>query len=482
MKDKTLKLVFIVTLLAILPAFAGAATLFHTTYPYGSQAPDDSTLVTKYNTWYGWFATTSGANGYRRVQYPEGLTCAGGGATASEGIGYGMLLAIWFGDQTFFNEMWNYKNTVSPRTGLMAWCVNSQGVVFDPNSATDADVDIAMALILAHRRWGSAGAYNYSSLATTEVNKVAANDVCGSDYRLYPGNYCSCTSNDNTYPSYFTPAWYREFGIQTGNTTFWNNVVTKTWTMLGLCKNATTGLAGEQCRYDGASLGQNDGYNSARIPWRYAQDYVWNGDANALAQITLTANWFTGKATSAAAVYQTNGTVVDATHNGMRVGSVLPAMMVPGKSTERGLWYTEASSVFNDSGHFYNASLALLGLILTSGNCPRMFGTPQPTATPQQGDLFDDCEDGDNQNLWGGFWYTYYDRFVPNQGQSYVVPWPVSQFTSVGRVPTPFYMQAPGLGATGVSALYAARMTGYTATNFTYGFIGMGSGTNQNSG
>jgi endo-1,4-beta-D-glucanase Y len=467
-----------------IPSAKGALATFHTTYSYGAQIADDPTLIAKYNQWVSWFVTSNGAGGYRRVQYIEGVGGQGNG-TASEGIGYGMLLAVYFNDQSLFNDLWNYKVNHSPSKGLMAWLVSSSGSVVDPNSASDADFDIAMSLILASRRWGNTGTFNYNSLATIEVNKLSSSDIDGTDFHVFPGDYCSHSNPVNTYPSYFTPAWYREFGIQTGNTTFWDNVTTKCLTMLAAgCRNGSTGLATEQCSATGGAVGSTDEYNSARIPWRYSLDYIWNGTPagnSSLPQVTLDAAFFAGKATSVGAKYNiTGGAPFDTTHNGMRVGPAGTSMMITGHTADLTAFYTEASSVFNDSSHFYNATLALLALLQESGNMPRIFGAPQPTATPLAGDLFDDCEDGDNVNNFGGYWYTYDD--ASNAGDSLIVPWTDSRWAKVNKTPTPFYMQAPGYPSSVHGTLYAARMTGVVTTTYTYGFIGMGSGTNADSG
>ena len=82
--------------------------------------------------------------------------------------------------------------------------------------------------------------------------------------------------------------------------------------------------------------------------------------------------------------------------------------------------------------------------------------------------LFDDCDDNDNVNAWAGYWFTYDDRAVPNNGVSVVFPRNGDTFTMsyVG----PDY---PG------DNLYAARMWGqviYPGSGFQYPLVGMGSG------
>jgi endo-1,4-beta-D-glucanase Y len=478
------KLLMIAAVIAlIVPVAHGAIMTFQTTYGNGIQQADDPTLVSKYNQWVSWFVTTNGAGGYRRVHYVEGVGGQGDG-TASEGIGYGLVLAVYFNDQTLFNDLWNYKVNHSPNKAMMGWLINSGGGVQDSNSATDGDSDIAMALILANRRWGSAGTFNYNSLATQEVQKVGSNDVDPVDFHIFPGDYCSHASNDNTYPSYFTPAWYTEFGAQTGNATMWASVLSKAYTMLAACRNGSTGLAPEECTAGGSAAGTQDSYNSERIPFRYSLDYLWNGNANnSLTQINLDNAFFAGKATTVGATYNiTGGNPTDTTHNGSRVGPVGTSFMVAGHTGDLTAYYTEASSAFNDGSHFYNSTLALLSLLEMSGNMPRYFGPQPPTPTPKPGDIFDECEDGDNVNDWGGYWYTYDDSASPNLGNSLVVPWTDAHWAKVVKTPTPFYMMAPGYPGSGYGTVFGARMTGNVTTTYQYGFVGMGSGMNPDSG
>ncbi len=96
---------------------------------------------------------------------------------------------------------------------------------------------------------------------------------------------------------------------------------------------------------------------------------------------------------------------------------------------------------------------------------PTYTWTNTPEANPG---LVDDMEDGDNQNNWGGYWYTFDD--LGSSGSSYVVPWSDARWNASGQTPQPFYMQSPGRTGSG----YAARMTGYVTTAFQYGFVGMG--------
>jgi len=73
--------------------------------------------------------------------------------TVSEGQAYAMLVAAAVGDRPAFERVWGWTQEHLQRDdGLLAshW---QDGEITDPNPATDADLDAAHALLLAHERW-----------------------------------------------------------------------------------------------------------------------------------------------------------------------------------------------------------------------------------------------------------------------------------------------------------------------------------------
>src|SRR5665648_376255 len=83
-----------------------------------------------------------------------------GGGTISEAQAYALLRAVWANDAPVFNRVyaWTYKNLSRVHThgdNLLAWrwgrLPDGSWGVLDANSATDGDLDYALALILAQR-------------------------------------------------------------------------------------------------------------------------------------------------------------------------------------------------------------------------------------------------------------------------------------------------------------------------------------------
>ncbi|MCI0530970.1 MAG: glycosyl hydrolase family 8 [candidate division Zixibacteria bacterium] len=75
------------------------------------------------------------------------------GITTSEGQGYAMLRSVWSNDRSTFNSVWNWtrQNLQVREDKLFAW--KWKGRILSAHAATDADTDIALALILAARRF-----------------------------------------------------------------------------------------------------------------------------------------------------------------------------------------------------------------------------------------------------------------------------------------------------------------------------------------
>jgi endoglucanase len=78
-----------------------------------------------------------------------------GGDVVSEGQAYGMLIAAAVGDQTRFRTIWEWtKDHLRRPDGLLSWRWADDRVI-DSNSAADADLDAARALVLAGSRFNA---------------------------------------------------------------------------------------------------------------------------------------------------------------------------------------------------------------------------------------------------------------------------------------------------------------------------------------
>jgi cellulose synthase (UDP-forming) len=132
------------------------------------------------------------------------------GITTSEGQGYAMLRSVWSNDRRTFNSVWNWtqQNLQIRNDKLFAWKWN--GRVLSQHSATDADTDIALALILASRRF-SEPSFEKEALAildsiwNKEILKI------GLHYYVTAGDWASQEEYPTIHVAYLAPYAYEIF-------------------------------------------------------------------------------------------------------------------------------------------------------------------------------------------------------------------------------------------------------------------------------
>ncbi len=359
---------------------------WNATYPYGMQATNASSSQVQaiYDDWASECITSSGAGGYRRVQTPGNTPPIDPPATdsISEGIGYGMLFAVYFSDQPLFNDLWNYEKLHLDSDGLMNWDITDTGAVRGYNSATDGDQDIAFSLVMADREWGS-GTYCYLTNAAVEITKLKTYDCDASDYHLKPDDMWDGVE----FPCYYMPAWYTEFGVvNPSEASFWANVENKCNSNLAAGRNQNTGLVAENLNHDGTVYGANTyWYNSCRVPWRYAIDYAWNGDSFSQTETNMLAVFFNniGPSNILDGYDVATGAATGTDNNSAFVGPAACSLMSLSQtaSNQNSLngFYTWLNNYGYD-GYYYDGALAIMSMLLMSGNFPKSFYTP--TITP----------------------------------------------------------------------------------------------------
>lgn len=132
------------------------------------------------------------------------------GITTSEGQSYGLLRAVWSNDPAAFRQIWDWtlQNLRREDDRLFAWKYKSK--VLDWNSASDADVDIALALLLASRRWGDAAYHREALLLLRDIweREVVG---AGETYFLTAGNWATGERYPTLHVAYFAPYAYRMF-------------------------------------------------------------------------------------------------------------------------------------------------------------------------------------------------------------------------------------------------------------------------------
>jgi endoglucanase len=141
--------------------------------------------------------------------------------TTSEGQAYALFFALAANERALFARLlrWTGQNLGDPRTRLPAWNWGkrrdgSWGIV-DENSASDADLWIAYALLEAGRLWGDPG---YAALGRRLLENVKAREVVtirGLGPMLLPGPKGFATRGGfRLNPSYEPPQLLRRFAAE----------------------------------------------------------------------------------------------------------------------------------------------------------------------------------------------------------------------------------------------------------------------------
>ena len=260
-------------------------------YPANANVTDAQRAL---QAWRSEIVTADGACGYlrtRRPDTPDGHV----NSTVSEGIAYGMIIAVATDDQPLFDGLWKYALYWSNKNGLMDWYIAPDGSrTLGVGGATDSDEDMAWALVMAHRQWGGSGSLGepYLRHAKRQIERVWEFEVDHGKYdgMLLPGDDWRGRNVFN--PSYFAPNQYRVFGEVSGNVAGWTKVIDRGYEVLENSLNArnqnqNNGLVPAWCDCDGTpveafpSAMMNYQYDSARTPFRIGQDYIYNRDPRA---------------------------------------------------------------------------------------------------------------------------------------------------------------------------------------------------------
>ena len=203
-------------------------------------AYDNNDVMVAYTKWKADLVTSNGAGGFQRVQRTNSDGLGQNGATplnstVSEGIGYGMLIAVYMGDHALFDNLWKYEQLHLDSNGLMNWSIDSSGNVTkgsDGNTvgggaATDADEDMAYALVMANKQWGGMGSLSktYSSYALSQIQAIWNHEIYQSKLAGPGDGWGGANLFGDINISYFAPAYYRVFKqVDTDSTHAWDAV------------------------------------------------------------------------------------------------------------------------------------------------------------------------------------------------------------------------------------------------------------------
>jgi endo-1,4-beta-D-glucanase Y len=240
-----------------------------------------------------------------------------GDITTSEGESYSMLRAVWLDDKDTFDKSWTWtKNNIGRQDHLFSWLFGKlpngkYGIITNQggqNSASDADTDIALALVFGASRWNQPA---YLDEAKNIISNIWSEEVVtiqGKPYLTSNNLEKDSPATVVINPSYFAPYAYRIFAkIDPAHP--WLKLIDTSYEVLqkSMASTLDTGTSANippdwilMDRKTGQILPQktetqttNMSYDALRIPWRLALDWQWFGEPRArqtLAQMKFLGN------------------------------------------------------------------------------------------------------------------------------------------------------------------------------------------------
>lgn len=218
--------------------------------------------------------------------------------TTSEGQSYAMLRAVFVDDKTTFDQVWKWtsENLKREKDNLLGWkwglrADGSYGFLEDggDNSASDAETDIALALILANKRWGEDEYVEDALAVIRDLWEYNTDEILGKRY-LVAGNWARSVDEIVINPSYFSPYAWRLFG-EVDDEHDWESLIDPAYEILDLSgktpldREKAAGLPPDWFsinRKDGSikpstshGLQSNYSFDAMRVPFRIALDYYW---------------------------------------------------------------------------------------------------------------------------------------------------------------------------------------------------------------
>jgi len=116
----------------------------------------------------------------------------------TEGMSYGMMIAVELNRKREFDALWNWAHTYmlitdlkNPSVGYFAWSMNTDGTPRSTGAAPDGEEYFTMALYFAAHRWGNGkGIYNYQAEADKILRGMRHHPVLTATgpFRIHPGD------------------------------------------------------------------------------------------------------------------------------------------------------------------------------------------------------------------------------------------------------------------------------------------------------
>ncbi len=343
-----------------------------------------------------WNQLFHGNDESERVYYPIGEDMAyikdiGNGDVRSEGMSYGMMIAVQLDKKEEFDRLWKWVKTYmyqsgGPFRGYFAWHCTPEGEQLDANPASDGEEWFAMALLFASARWGDGeGIFDYESQAQEILDVMLHKDDTKSDLATNMFNleqkqvvFVPMVGSVSSFtdPSYHLPAYYELWARWAErDNDFWAEAARVSRAYFKKAAHPQTGLMPDYSNFDGTPYGTDDHKDFRFDAWRtlsnVAVDYVWfAADPWQVEQSNRVLDFLASQGIdSYPNQFALDGTPLSADHStglvSMAAVAALAADPEKGKPFVQELWDTQIPS---GKWRYYDGMLYMLGMLHVSGN------------------------------------------------------------------------------------------------------------------
>ena len=331
-----------------------------------------------------------------RVYFPVAEDMAyikdiGNGDVRSEGMSYGMMIAVQLDKKEEFDRLWKWTKTYmyqsdGPFQGYFAWHCTPDGVQLDANPASDGEEWFAMALLFASARWGDGtGIFDYKSQAQEILDVMLHKEDMGSGLATNMFNLehkqvvfvpmVGSVSNFSD-PSYHLPAYYELWTRWAErDNEFWGQAAQTSRDYFKKAAHPQTGLMPDYANFDGTPFGTDNHKDFRFDAWRtlsnVAVDYAWfASDPWQVEQSNRVLDFLSSQGIdSYANQFTLDGTPLSGDHStglvSMAAVAALAADPAKGKPFVQALWDTQIPS---GKWRYYDGMLYMLGMLHVSGN------------------------------------------------------------------------------------------------------------------
>jgi endo-1,4-beta-D-glucanase Y len=329
---------------------------------------------------------TPGGGYYVRTRGTGG---SGKEITTSEAHGYGMIIfALMAGydyqARQYFDGMYNmfdkHRSTDNPYN--MSWIIDKSELQSkDQDDATDGDMDIAYALLLAHYQWGSNGKINY----LTQAQRMITNGIKNSDMSLSTKRTLLSSWSTDQYATRSSDWMIDHFKAyqEATDDSFWDDATSAVYDLInqitakyspetGLMPDFVIGSPPRPAhpKFLEAETDGDYSWNSCRYPWRMATAFAHYGSPETRAAANRAVNWLKkkteGNPGNIMAGYKLDGTPL-VTYGSAAFTSPITAACIVDSSHQSYLnsgWDT----ITNWRESYYGDTINLLSMLLISGN------------------------------------------------------------------------------------------------------------------